>query len=380
MNVLIIGGGLQALSVACSLRKEKHGVIALLHRGDVSTKSKYINVLYTTDIAPIHTKEYLSSVRNVLKRHVISVIIPLSDVTAEFLSLYKAELEHKYHLKCAIPNYDIFQKANDKWLLLALCKENNIPHPRTLLLTSDNLQEAADIIRFPALIKPNISVGARGIAMVHSLSDLQSKYDGILSKYGECTLQEYINNSGAPYYNVMMYRNQAGDIINTVIIEIIRYYPIKGGSSSFCRTIESKELSEICMKTLEVLNWVGFADFDILKTKNGDFKIIEINPRVPASIRAAEVSGVNFPALIVNDALGMKIRPYTYISNKKLRYLGLDIMWFISSDKRFFCKPSWFTFFSKDLYYQESGAVFFSLFSGLRKICSSSFRKSKSGI
>lgn len=50
---------------------------------------------------------------------------------------------------------------------------------------------------------------------------------------------------------------------------------------------------------MEILDWVGFADFDVLRTKNGDFKIIEINPRVPASIRAAEISGVNFPALIV---------------------------------------------------------------------------------
>ena len=165
-----------------------------------------------------------------------------------------------------------------------------------------------------------------------------------------------------------------------MIIEIIRYYPIKGGSSSFCRTVESKELSEICTKTLEVLNWTGFADFDILQTKDGDFKIIEINPRVPASIRAAEVSGINFPALKVNDMLGIKISPYAYFPNKQLRYLGLDIMWFISSNRRFSCIPSWFIFFSRNLYYQESGAIFFSLFSGLKKMCSSSFRKSKAGI
>ena len=361
MNILIVGGGLQALSVARSLKKERYSVIALLHRGDISTKSKYIDKLYTIDITPTHKEEYLSSVHRVLQVHAISVIIPLSDVTAEFLSINKVELEHEYHLKCAIPNYDIFQKANDKWQLLALCKENFIPHPQTQLLTSSNLQEAADAIGFPALIKPNISVGARGITMVYSLSDLQDKYDGILRKYGECTLQEYIDNSGAPYYNVMMYRNAKGNIINTVIIEIIRYYPIKGGSSSFCRTVESKELSEICTKTLEVLNWTGFADFDILQTKDGDFKIIEINPRVPASIRAAEVSGINFPALIVNDMLGIKISPYAYVPNKQLRYLGLDIMWFISSNRRFSCIPSWFIFFSRNLYYQESGAIFFSL-------------------
>lgn len=380
MNILIIGGGLQALSVARSLKKEGYSVIALLHKGDVSVKSKYIDKLYTTDVAPIHVREYSFSVLSVLQNHIISVIIPLSDATAEFLSMHKVELEHKHNLKCAIPSYDIFQKANDKWLLLALCKENNIPHPKTKLLNSDNLHEAASEIGFPALIKPNISVGARGITLVHSLSDLEDKYDGILKKYGACTLQEYIDSAGGPYYNVMMYRTETGDIVNTVIIEIIRYYPIGGGSSSFCRTVESKALTEICTKTLDVLHWIGFADFDILKTKTGDFRIIEINPRVPASIRAAEVSGVNFPTLMVKDSLGMKVSPYVCIPNKQLRYLGLDIMWFISSNKRFSCVPSWFIFFAKNLYYQESGAMFFSLLSGLKKVFSSSFRKSKSGI
>lgn len=43
MNILIVGGGLQALSVARSLKKERYSVIALLHRGDISTKSKYID-------------------------------------------------------------------------------------------------------------------------------------------------------------------------------------------------------------------------------------------------------------------------------------------------------------------------------------------------
>lgn len=45
MNILIVGGGLQALSVARSLKKERYSVIALLHRGDISTKSKYIDKL-----------------------------------------------------------------------------------------------------------------------------------------------------------------------------------------------------------------------------------------------------------------------------------------------------------------------------------------------
>ena len=58
MNILIVGGGLQALSVARSLKKERYSVIALLHRGDISTKSKYIDELYTIDITPTYKTCY----------------------------------------------------------------------------------------------------------------------------------------------------------------------------------------------------------------------------------------------------------------------------------------------------------------------------------
>ena len=50
MNILIVGGGLQALSVARSLKKERYSVIALLHRGDISTKSKYIDAVSYTHL------------------------------------------------------------------------------------------------------------------------------------------------------------------------------------------------------------------------------------------------------------------------------------------------------------------------------------------
>lgn len=380
MNILIIDGGLQALSVARSLKKAGYYVCAMLQKNDVAVKSNFIDDIYITFGTLDKAEDSIRFLYRILNNKEFAVIIPLSDRTSNWLSLYKKNIEKAYHLKCAIPDYCVFQKANDKWLLMNLCENNNIPHPKTRILTYDTLFEAASFVGFPALIKPNLSVGARGITLVNNFNDLCNKYGLIYNLYGECTLQEYIQNDGSPYYNVMLYRNKQGEIINSVIIEIIRYFPVKGGSSSFCKTIESKKLVDICTRTLSVLNWIGFADFDIMKTIDGEYKIIEINPRVPASIRAAEISGVNFPDIIVKDVLNRVSDKYLYIPNKQLRYLGLDFMWFLSSSKRFSCNPSWFRFFGKDLYYQEKGAMLFSLLSGFCKICSPSFLKSKLGV
>ena len=96
------------------------------------------------------------------------------------------------------------------------------------------------------------------------------------------------------------------------------------------------------------------ADFDVLqKRDSGEFRIIEINPRVPASLRSAYVSGVNFPELIVKDTCGISVLPFDYQPGKALRYLGLDIMWFLHSNRRWKQLASWLCFWKKSMYYQD---------------------------
>lgn len=318
-----------------------------------------------------------------IKDNAYGVIIPMEDDYSSWLSINKAIIESRTTTKCAVMEYETYTLASDKSRLLEFCKANNIPHPRTALICNDNYQSIANYVGFPALIKPSKSAGSRGIQMVHNIYELELKHKITSAEYGECALQEFIDNNH--YYNVMLYRSKDGSFSDYAITKILRYYPIKGGSSSFCTTIENNRLLSICKDLLNKLNWIGFADFDVLEKGEDDFRVIEINPRVPASIRAAAISGVNFGEIIVNGALGNTIPKYQYTPNKHLRYLGLDIAWFLSSPNRWSTSPSWFNFFGKDIYYQEGGykdwkAMLASLYSGLKKIISPSFRKEKSGM
>ena len=88
-------------------------------------------------------------------------------------------------------------------------------------------------------------------------------------------------------------------------------------------------------------------------TEELKFKVIEINPRVPASIRAADISGINYPRIMVCDVLGMPKEQMDYRTGMCLRYLGLDLMWFFKSKNRFKVKPCWFKFWGDRLFYQD---------------------------
>ena len=171
----------------------------------------------------------------------------------------------------------------------------------------------------------------------------------------------------------MLYRDANGQCHNCAIIKIVRVYPIGAGSSSCCISVENDELLSICKDALDKLNWMGMADFDVLQRKDThEYKIIEINPRVPASLRAAYISGINFPETIVLDTLGERYHSDEYTPGKTLRYMGIDLLWFLKSPKRFKSSPSWFRFFGKNIYYQDiyrkDASTWYSWFvTGLKK-------------
>lgn len=163
----------------------------------------------------------------------------------------------------------------------------------------------------------------------------------------------------------------------------MRFFPIKGGSSCYCQTVEHDYLLEACQKTLELLDWVGFADFDVLEdAATGELKIIEINPRVPSSLQASSAAGVDFAKIIMADEFGLPIPKFTYKVGREIRWFGLDVMWFLFSKQRFSFRPSWFKFLGSNLSYQDGSfkdplPMIAGCCAGVIKYLNPTFRKSK---
>ena len=347
MKILLLSGGLQGLSCGESLSRNGYKVDVVSNDLQIQ-KSRFFNRVYS-DV----DENSLGEIINIVIKTQYDVIIPMGDKNVLLLSENKKTIEGYGRCKCACPDKELLTIVEDKHRFMEFCELHNVPHPQTRVLTAVNTREVARCIGFPALIKPDFSVGARGITRVDSLYELQAKLPEISDHYGPCTLQELVGNEEY-YYNVMLYRTIDGKFPVHTISKIVRMYPVKAGSSSCLVTVENEVLLNICKDCLEKLNWVGMADFDVLqRLDNGEYKIIEINPRVPASLRAAAISGVNFPELIVKDVTRQDVPEYIYKPGKTLRYLGIDIMWLLKSNRRFRSKPCWFKFFGKDIYYQD---------------------------
>ena len=367
-RVLLFGAGRQVLSVAWSL-KDRHHVDACAEDISVIRHCRSLCRCFriSLDSCPLSTFDGYD------------VVLPVEEEYALWLSRHRAEVGEK----AAVMGWETVSRASDKTKLMALCEERGFPHPRTRDLENCTMKDAAGYVGFPALLKPAHGSGSRGIRLVHNLAELSDALPSIQAESGPCALQEYIDGHGE-YYNVMLYRCKDGSWGNHAITRILRYYPVNGGSSSLCVTIEDFRLVKICQDVLEALDWHGFADFDLLDKGNGDYRIVEMNPRIPASVRAAEAAGVNFPEMIVSEVLGRDFPRYDYRPGRYLRCLGLDIAWFFKSPRRWSVKPSWFHFFGNTVY-QDGGwrdfpAMAASLWTGMCNMLSPSFRKKKSGM
>lgn len=351
-NILLLGSGTQAYAIIKPLKDDKHTVYILTSETtNYGDKSRFVKEVIRTSVSP-NDNDYLVQVKNLLMSRDIEVIIPMGDSAAEFLSKNKVELSSICRLQ--IPDYFIFRKGYDKNELMTLCKNNGYPHPYTIDLSIDGLNsQEIDSFPYPGILKPNCTTGGRGMVIISDAEQLKDVYPSIRLKYGECHLQRFVK-SGGKQIKVQLYINEQGDLLGHSVLDKVRWYPIKGGSSCCSVTIENKSLTNICYNILRKINWIGFADFDIIEDpETNELLIMEINPRLPACIGAAICAGVNWPQIIVNDSLGLPSKEYSYTLGIIFRHLGLDALWFMKSEKRFKVKPSWFRFLGRDVYYQD---------------------------
>ena len=276
---------------------------------------------------------------------------------------------------------------------MTLCAEEGYPHPKTIDLSGlyNNSSTNSELVRelkkfpYPALVKPNITSGGRGMKIVRSYDELMQAYPSINKNYGACHLQEYVSPGGRQL-KVQIMTDSDGVPAYSSVIWKQRYYPVNGGSSCCNTTITDTEITRICGNVLRSIGWVGFADFDLIEDPiSGKVLIMEINPRLPACIRSAFLSGIDYATLIVDASLGKPLQTYTYTPGITLRHLGFEVLWFIKSPNRFKTIPSWFGFWGRDIYYQDwvKGdflAFFYGSLGNIKKQMDPEFRKKKNGV
>ena len=351
-NILLLGSGTQGLSFVRALHKGGHKVyLAIGERGNYADRSRYISK--TVSLKETTGNGCFGELLQVIPQYGIDVIIPMGDDSARFVSEHLKELQAFVAVK--MPSDDNFIRGYDKNQLMALCAQHGYPHPATVDLEEYALgSSVVKDFHYPAMLKPNQTTGGRGMVKVESYEDLLDQYEYLHSQYGGYHLQEFIRPGGRQL-KVQLYIDENKDIVQSTVMHKVRWYPVDAGSNCCAVSISEPSIVDTCYSILKDLDWVGFADFDVIENPDTrELLVMELNPRAPACIELPIAAGVNWAEVIVNGYLGLPQNKYPYKEGVVLRHIGLDFLWFCKSKNRRHTKPSWFKFVGPNIHYQDA--------------------------
>lgn len=347
MPVLLLDGDTKhALAVTRSLGK--HGIEA--HVGAPSRLRNYAGFSRycrrRVTYPPLEkTGEFIASLANTLKTGGYEVTLPLKTPCAPIVCKHKAELEPFTRL--VLPDYSMMRIASNKRLTFQFLDAKGFPAPKTYFFESiEELTAAADGLNYPVVIKK--ALGSGGIYFANSPRELIECFSRFSEpgtgpeEPAQPIIQEYIPGEGFGFF-ALYNRGKPRAIF---MHHRLKEYPVTGGPSVMAASFYDEALETLGLSVLTALNWHGVAMVEVKKdSRDGKYKIMEINPKFWGSLDLAIASGVDFPLLTYRLAMDGDVTPvFDY-------RVGLKFRWLIPGELlRLFALPGETGIFFKDFF------------------------------
>lgn len=317
-NVLIPDGdSTWALAVIqCLSQVEGYKLFVLSNKKRTATKFSKHTSYYKYYQRP-QDESWLEIVNSEIEANAIDVIVPIAETEVSFFIRYRERISKSTSV---IPLAEIkdFEIAINKRKLSDFAKTNNIPHPKSFLITSEtDKQEILSQIRFPVLIKPMTLKGGDGIEKIDSIFRLQRAFETLsLPQF----VQEYVEG-----YDIDC---SVLCLNGTILTHTIQKGNLKGHSHYAPQLgfdfIKNEGVLKVVRETMSKLNWSGVAHLDLrYDTNTNDYKLIEINARFWGSVEGSEKSGINFPDLAIQLATNGTIEAQEFEPISYMRLKGV---------------------------------------------------------
>ena len=247
-----------------------------------------------------------------------AALIPGADDAALWLSgIPNSDLAGRF--KVSTSSRESLEILQDKSRFKEFLMRERIPHPRTFSIARD---EDVDAIPFAELdrvfIKPTNSqkfsqvVGAKGI-WVKTREQFLREWRLLDAQGFRVMAQEYVPGTAADHYFVDGFRDRSGTLTGLFARRRLRIFPPDFGNSSYCESIALGDVEPAVASIAEILSKLSYrgifsAEFK-RDSRNGEFRILEVNTRAWWYVEFAARCGVNVCRMAYEDALEMPVEP-----------------------------------------------------------------------
>ena len=240
--------------------------------------------------------EYINSKEN------IDFLIPNFDAEL-FTFITSAARLDAMNIKTFLPTKEQFEER-EKVNLDKFGETYNIDVPKSKSLTNLNdISSLRDDFEYPLLVKGKFY----DAYLAYNSEQVIGHFNKISSKWGlPVIIQEFIKGTEV---NVVALGDGRGNTIAAVPMR--KQYITDKGKAWGGITLSDEKMLDLTNKLIRNTNWKGGMELELIKTNEGKYYLIEINPRIPAWVYLAVESGQNIPEALINLANGDDVAPFT---------------------------------------------------------------------
>jgi len=275
------------------------------------------------------TDAYLAYLEQVLVATAPRVVIPSADGTIALLRRYRARVESR--VRIALAKESAVNIAVSKARTLAAAKRLGVSVPHGLVLRAvSEIPAALKEIGLPAVVKPSESwlwgerLGMRVVSQLVTTPDEATRAVGELTRLGGVPLfQEFLPGRRES----VSFLYAVGKVHARFAQWAKRMSPPWGGESIVRQSIPvPPDIGDQAERLVRELDLEGYSEVEFRRDNAGVPYLMEINPRLSASVEMAVRSGVDFPYLLYQWASGGPVDTVDrYRVGNWMRYLAGDL-------------------------------------------------------
>ena len=211
---------------------------------------------------------------------------------------------------------EVIDIAFDKYKTAKWVESIELTAPKTYVQLDEAKKALAsgDIV-FPLFLKPRWGSGSIGLETVEDMEELDIVYELLFKKIKKTILATAsIGDEYILIQEKLMGKEFGLDVMNdltgkNVGVSVKQKLAMRAGETDKAVTVDLPEVREMGRIIGDNLKHIGNLDVDIMQRANGDYCVLELNPRFGGGYPFSYEAGVNMPKAIIEWAKGNEIDP-----------------------------------------------------------------------
>ncbi len=264
-------------------------------------------------VPAVYAEDYIECTLVICKEYEIDALISLNDLELPILAERKADF-CSIGVQVIVSSPEVIDICFDKYKTAKWIESLGLQSPKTYVRLEDakNAIERGEIT-FPLFMKPRWGSGSIGLETINDMEELDIYYNLLIKKIKRTILATA--SVGDEY--IMIQEKLTGaefglDVINDlkgnhIAVSVKQKLAMRAGETDKAITVDNPQIREIGRLIGENLKHIGNLDMDIMQRANGDYCVLELNPRFGGGYPFSYEAGVNMPKAIIEWLKGNTI-------------------------------------------------------------------------